>query len=208
MYASFKVRRTYSVYERRNINSNMTGYDVARKILDENGLDDVKIERTPGKLSDHYDPSNKVVRLSESNHDKATIAAASVAAHEVGHALQHSEGYSFLKFRTALVPVANLGSSLSFITILGGAIMSSMNLIILGTIFMAFAVLFQIITLPVEFNASSRALDEIYSAGILDRREDAGARKVLNAAAMTYVAGALVALMELSRFIFIILADR
>lgn len=205
--ASMKVMGTYSKYSKKTFNTGLTGYEVARKILDENGLNDIRVEITNGRLSDHYDPNKRIVRLSEDNYKNNTISAAAVAAHEVGHALQHSEEYFFLRFRSMLVPVANLGSNLSFIVILAGIVLNMMNLIVLGTIFMAFAVLFQLVTLPVEFDASKRALDQMHSSGILALDEERGAKKVLNAAAMTYVAGALVAIAELIRFILIIVSS-
>lgn len=181
----------------------MTGAEVARKILDANGLYDVTIEEVHGTLTDHYDPRTKTVRLSSDIYHGYSVAGTAVAAHEVGHAIQDAEGYAFLRFRHALVPVANLGSNLSFFIILAGIIFQSANLLLLGIIFMAAAVFFQIVTLPVEFNASSRAMEQVVSLGIIRNDEERNTRKVLDAAALTYVAAAIVAVIELLRFILI-----
>ncbi|MGA4719646.1 zinc metallopeptidase [Fictibacillus nanhaiensis] len=205
IWAQMRVKSTYKKYSKVSNSTGKTGAEVAREILDQNGLYSVQVEPVRGMLSDHYDPRSKVVRLSEDNYYGSSIAGAAVAAHEVGHAIQDAEGYAFLRFRHALVPVANIGSNFSFLLILGGMLLSSMNLFLLGIIFMSVAVLFQFVTLPVEFNASSRAMDQIVSTGLIRNNEERGARKVLNAAALTYVAGALVALLELARFIFMFL---
>jgi uncharacterized protein len=205
LWAQMRVKSTYKKYSKVANSTGKTGAEVARQILDENGLYNVQVEPVRGKLSDHYDPRTKVVRLSEDNYYGNSIAGAAVAAHEVGHAIQDAEGYAFLRFRHALVPVANIGSNFSFLLILGGMLLGAMNLFLLGIIFMSAAVLFQFVTLPVEFNASSRAMDQIVSTGMIRNNEERGARKVLNAAALTYVAGALVALLELARFIFMFL---
>ncbi|MDR7072524.1 zinc metallopeptidase [Fictibacillus barbaricus] len=202
LWAQSRVKGTYNKYSKVANSTGRTGAEVAREILNQNGLYDVQIEPVRGKLSDHYDPRSKVVRLSEDNYYGSSIAGAAVAAHEVGHAIQDAEGYAFLRFRHALVPVANIGSNFSFLLILGGMLLHAANLFLLGIIFMGAAVLFQLITLPVEFNASSRAMDQIVATGLIRNNEERGARKVLNAAALTYVAGALVALLELARFIF------
>ncbi|MDM5316127.1 zinc metallopeptidase [Fictibacillus sp. b24] len=205
IWAQMRVKSTYKKYSKVGNSTGKTGAEVAREILDQNGLYSVQVEPVRGMLSDHYDPRSKVVRLSEDNYYGSSIAGAAVAAHEVGHAIQDAEGYAFLRFRHALVPVANIGSNFSFFLILGGMLLSSMNMFLLGIIFMSVAVLFQFVTLPVEFNASSRAMDQIVSTGLIRNNEERGARKVLNAAALTYVAGALVALLELARFIFMFL---
>lgn len=200
LWAQSKVKKTYKKYS-QVMNSNMvTGAQVARKILDDNGLYDVSIEEVKGVLSDHYDPRKKVVRLSSDNYHGYSAAAAAIAAHEVGHAIQDAESYAFLRFRHALVPVASLGDKMSFIFIIAGAIMGAMNLVLLGVIFMSFAVLFQIATLPVEFDASNRAMGQLVSSGIIRNSEERQTKKVLNAAALTYVAAAIVALAELVRF--------
>ncbi|MDR4888696.1 Zn-dependent protease [Bacillus sp. HNG] len=203
IYAQIKVKSAYKKYSQIPSSSGMTGAEVARRILDQNGLYDVRIEETPGLLSDHYDPRSKVVRLSTNNYYGNSIAGAAVAAHEVGHAIQDQQDYAFLRFRHALVPVANIGSNFSWILIIAGIIFTMSNLILVGIIFMAAAVLFQLVTLPVEFNASSRAMNEIVSAGVIRNDEERETKKVLNAAALTYVAAAAVAVLELLRLILI-----
>ncbi|MRH42418.1 Zn-dependent protease [Aquibacillus halophilus] len=201
LWAQSRVKKTYKKYSKVATSSFMTGSQVARKILDDNGLFNVTIEETKGKLSDHYDPRKKVVRLSSDNYHGHSMASSAISAHEVGHAIQDAEAYAFLRFRHSLVPMANLGSNMSFILILAGIFMDMMNLILAGIVFMSFAVLFQLVTLPVEFNASNRAMGQLVSSGIIRNNEERQTKKVLNAAALTYVAAALVALAELIRFI-------
>ncbi|MEI3604747.1 zinc metallopeptidase [Pseudogracilibacillus sp. SE30717A] len=203
MWAQMRVKNTYNKYSKIATSSHMTGAQVARKILDDNGLYDVQIEEVKGVLSDHYDPRQKVVRLSSGNFHGHSMAAAAVAAHEVGHAIQDAEEYAFLKFRTSLVPLASFGSNSAIFIIIAGFIFGMMNLVLIGIIFMTFAVLFQLVTLPVEFNASNRAMDQLVMTGIIQNSEERETKKVLNAAALTYVAAALVAVAELIRFIFI-----
>ena len=201
LWASSRVKKSYNKYSQVRNSADMTGAEVARKILDNNGLFDVRIEEVKGQLSDHYDPRAKTVRLSSENYHRPSVAGAAVAAHEVGHAIQDAESYSFLNFRSALAPVASLGSNASFFFLIAGLIFSISNLVFVGIIFMAAAVLFQLVTLPVEFNASNRAMEQMVSSGIIRNNEESETKKVLNAAAMTYVAGALVALLELVRFV-------
>ncbi|MBM0064664.1 zinc metallopeptidase [Alkalicoccobacillus gibsonii] len=201
IWASSRVKKAYNKYSQVRNSADMTGAEVARKILDDNGLFDVRIEEVKGQLSDHYDPRAKTVRLSSENYHRPSVAGAAVAAHEVGHAIQDAESYSFLNFRSALAPVASLGSNASFFFLIAGMIFSISNLVFVGIIFMAAAVLFQLVTLPVEFNASNRAMEQMVSSGIIRNNEERETKKVLNAAAMTYVAGALVALLELVRFV-------
>lgn len=208
LWAQSKVKNTYKKYSKIATSSQMTGAQVARKILDDNGLFDVTIEEVKGVLSDHYDPRQKVVRLSSENFHGHSMAAAAVAAHEVGHAMQDAEEYAFLKFRSALVPVASFGSNSAMFIIIAGIIFNMANLILVGIIFMAGAVLFQLVTLPVEFNASSRAMDQLVMTGIIQNTEERETKKVLDAAALTYVAAALVAVAELIRFILMFLAAR
>ncbi|MFZ3588677.1 zinc metallopeptidase [Bacillus sp. DJP31] len=203
LWAQMKVKGAYKKYSKVATSSGMTGAQVARKILDDNGLYDVRIEETPGVLSDHYDPRSKTVRLSTNNYYGNSIAGAAVAAHEVGHAMQDQQEYAFLKFRHALVPVANIGSNFSWILILIGIFSSLSGLVLLGIVFMSAAVVFQLVTLPVEFDASNRAMNEIVTAGIIRNDEERETRKVLNAAALTYVAAALVAVLELVRLVLI-----
>ncbi|MBT2602274.1 zinc metallopeptidase [Peribacillus frigoritolerans] len=201
IYAQMKVKSTYKKYSKVSASSGMSGAETARAILDQNGLFNVRVEETPGMLSDHYDPRDKTVRLSSDNYHGHSVAGVAVAAHEVGHAIQDKEAYAFLRFRHALVPVANFGSNISWILILIGVLARIPGLLIAGIVFMAAAVLFQVITLPVEFNASSRAMDQLVSVGVIRNDEERETRKVLSAAAMTYVAAALVAVLELVRLL-------
>lgn len=201
IYAQMKVKSTYKKYSKVSASSGMSGAETARAILDQNGLFNVRVEETPGMLSDHYDPRDKTVRLSSDNYHGHSVAGVAVAAHEVGHAIQDKEAYAFLRFRHALVPVANFGSNISWILILIGMLASIPELLLAGIVFMAAAVLFQVITLPVEFNASSRAMDQLVSAGGIRNDEERETKKVLSAAAMTYVAAALVAVLELVRLL-------
>lgn len=203
LWAQMKVKGAYRKYSQVPASSGMTGAQVARIILDNNGLYHVRVEETHGVLSDHYDPRSKTVRLSTGNYHGVSVAGAAVAAHEVGHAIQDAQDYAFLRFRHALVPVANLGSNLSWILIMIGIFAHLTGFLLLGIVCMAAAVLFQVVTLPVEFNASSRAMDEIVSAGVIRNDEERETRKVLNAAALTYVAAALVAVLELVRLLLI-----
>lgn len=207
LWAQAKVRSAYKKYSQIATSSQMTGYEVARKILDDNGLFDVTVEEVNGVLTDHYHPSKKAVRLSKGNYRGRSMAAAAVAAHEVGHALQHANGYAFLTFRTALVPLASFGSRSAIWLIIIGFLLSAMNLVLIGIIFMSFAVLFQLVTLPVEFNASTRAMDQLVVSGIIRNDEERATKKVLDAAALTYVAAALVAVAELIRFILMFMAS-
>jgi uncharacterized protein len=208
LWAQMKVKSAYKKYSQVPASSGMTGAQVARKILDDNGLYNVTVEPIQGKLTDHYDPRAKAVRLSEENYYGHSVAGAAVAAHEVGHAMQDAEEYAFLRFRHALVPVANFGSKSSFFIILAGILMYNANLLLLGILFMAGAVLFQLVTLPVEFNASSRAMHQIVSVGVIRNNEERETKKVLDAAALTYVAAAVVAVMELLRFVLMYVGMR
>ena len=199
MYAQSRVRSAYSKYSQVYSTSGMTGAEVARKILDEN----IAVEETPGHLSDHYDPRSKTVRLSPDNYYGHSVAGTAVAAHEVGHAIQDAKDYNFMRFRHSLVPVANFGSNMSWVFIMIGMFAHMANLLFLGIILMAAGVLFQLITLPVEFDASKRAMQQIETLGIVSTDEYGQARKVLNAAALTYVAAAAVAVFELLRLVLI-----
>ncbi|WP_186577788.1 zinc metallopeptidase [Aquibacillus kalidii] len=201
LWAQSRVKSTYKKFSKVSNSSYMTGAQVARKILDDNGLYDVEIEETRGTLSDHYDPRKKVVRLSSDNYHGHSMAASAIAAHEVGHAIQDAQAYAFLRFRHALVPIASLGDKMSFILIIAGALLNMMNLVLVGIVFMAFAVLFQLVTLPVEFDASNRAMSQLVSSGVIRNNEERETKKVLNAAALTYVAAAMVAVAELIRFV-------
>lgn len=203
IYAQIKVKSTYSRYSKVHATKGITGAQAARIILDQHGLSDVRVVPTQGVLSDHYNPATKTVALSEGNYYDSSLAGIAVAAHECGHAVQHQEAYSFLTLRSKLVPVANISSNLSWIFVMIGIFASSTNLLLLGIVLLAAGVLFQIVTLPVEFNASSRAMNEVVSLGIISNNEERGAKKVLSAAAMTYVAATAVAVLELLRLILI-----
>ncbi|RWZ60283.1 zinc metallopeptidase [Halobacillus fulvus] len=202
LWAQSKVKSTYKKYSKVPVSSSMTGAEVARKILDDNGLYNVQVEEVRGQLTDHYDPRSKVIRLSTDIYHGRSTAGTAVAAHEVGHAIQDQQEYAFLRFRSALVPVASFGSNISIFLIIGGFLLGMTNLALLGILFFAAAVLFQLVTLPVEFDASNRAMSQLVSTGVIRNDEERKTKKVLNAAAMTYVAAALVALAELLRFIF------
>lgn len=204
LYAQFKVKSTYNKYSRIRSTSGMTGAEVARMILDHNGLHDVKVVESQGFLSDHYNPITKIVALSPQNYHEASVAGTAVAAHEVGHAIQDKEAYAFLRFRHRLAPVANITSNASWIFIMIGLFVTSLNSLLgIGILLMAVGVLFQIVTLPVEFNASSRAMNQIIELGIIRNEEEPHAKKVLSAAAMTYVAATAVAVLELLRLVLI-----
>lgn len=203
LLAQLKVKSTFSKYSSVTSYSGYTGAEIARKILDGAGIFDVTIEHVPGQLSDHYDPRKKVLRLSDSVYGNRSVAAIGVAAHEVGHAIQHDKGYAFLSIRNSILPVANIGSKMSFPIILLGVIMGATGLINIGIYLFAAVFLFQVITLPVEFNASSRALKILGSYNYLSREETGQARKVLSAAAMTYVAAAVATLLSLLRLVIL-----
>lgn len=204
IYAQFKVKSTYKKYSKIRSTSGMTGAQVARLILDQNGLHDVKVVEQQGFLTDHYNPMTKVVALSTSNYHEASVAGTAIAAHEVGHAIQDKEAYTYLRFRHKLAPAASLTSNASWVFIMIGLIFSSMNSLLgIGILLMAVGVLFQVVTLPVEFNASSRAMDQIVQLGIIRNDEEPQAKKVLSAAAMTYVAATAVAVLELVRLVLI-----
>ncbi|WP_051271038.1 zinc metallopeptidase [Shimazuella kribbensis] len=203
LYAQIKVKNAFHTWSGVATRSGYTGFEVARQILDQNDLQHVAVEPIRGNFSDHYDPSVKVIRLSEAVYAKSSVAAVSVAAHECGHALQHQEDYGALVIRHRLVPFLNFTSGAAPILLLIGFFLQLSNLILVGIVFYLVTVVFHLVTLPVEFNASSRAKQIIFSEGIIARDEENGVQKVLNAAAFTYVAGALVALIELGRFIFL-----
>jgi Zn-dependent membrane protease YugP len=203
IWAQLNVKGTFSRYSRVPSSTYMSGAEVARSVLNGNGLYNVGIELGNGFLSDHYDPRTKTVRLSPDIYHGKSLAAAAVASHECGHAIQDAEGYAFLRFRHALVPVANLGSNFSWILIMIGIFAHLSGMLLLGIFCMAAAVLFQIVTLPVEFNASSRAMNQVVELGLIRENEKRETKKVLNAAALTYVAAAAIAVLELLRLILI-----
>ena len=195
------VSMTYSKTRKiKNIN-NLTGSEVARQILDKNGLRNVQVVETPGSLSDHYDPRSKVVRLSTEVYHSPSIASVAVAAHECGHAIQDDTNYIFMNIRSAIVPVVNFASYAGYIAIMIGFFASAMNLVWCGIIMECVILLFQLITLPVEFNASSRALKQIKELNFLDKKEYRKGKSMLTAAAMTYVASVATTLLEIFRLV-------
>lgn len=205
MAASAKVNSTYRKYARVRSMSGMTGAEAAQRILNQNGIYDVRVEHIKGSLTDHYDPSAKVLRLSDSVYGSDSVAAIGVAAHECGHAVQHQQSYAPLKFRSALVPVANIGSRLGIPLILLGILFGGAGSMLaqIGIWVFSAAVLFQIVTLPVEFNASNRAMHMLAQYGILGQQEVGHVRKVLGAAALTYVAAAASSILQLLRLVIL-----
>lgn len=201
--ASAMVNGTFSQYAKVRSMSGMTGAEAARRVLNAAGIYDVRIERVAGKLTDHYDPRNKVLRLSESTYGSTSVAAVCVAAHECGHAIQDQVQYGPLVLRSTLVPLANFGSTAAWPVFLLGLVMSIQPLLTLGIIFFGLAVLFQLVTLPVEFNASGRAVRILEETGILGSQELSGGKKVLRAAAMTYVASLAASVLQLLRLIIL-----
>lgn len=206
MIASARMNATFNKYARVRNHSGMTGRDAAEQILHRAGIYDVRVERVSGNLTDHYDPRTKVLRLSDATYSQNSVAAVGVAAHECGHAIQHQVGYAPLKIRGALVPVANFGSTIAWPLIILGLFFnsrSSMLFINIGILAFSLAVLFQIVTLPVEFNASARAVRILGESGMLYPEEVQGTHKVLKAAALTYVAGAASAILQLLRILLL-----
>lgn len=201
LFTQFNVKSTFNKYTQVRSYRGQTGAEVARSILDKNGLYNVKVEPIGGSLSDHFDPRSNVIRLSQPVYGSQSIAAVAVAAHEVGHALQYANGYTPIKWRNSILPLANIGSQALPILIFAAFIFRSSAMIDLGILFYLFAIVFQIITLPVEFNASSRAILQLNEGFYIDEQESRDAKKVLNAAAMTYVASAAIALGELVRLL-------
>lgn len=203
IWAQFKVKGNFNKFSQVPAQSGMSGAEVARRILDDNGLYQVPVEPVPGKLTDHFDPISNVVRLSEPVYYGNSISSISVAAHEVGHAIQHKEGYSMLVLRHRMFPAVNITSGIAPFLLLAGVFFKMTNLLLIGIIFFSLAVAFQLITLPVEFNASSRAKRLMLAEGFVARDEKRGVDKVLGAAALTYVASTLVAVMQLLEYIWI-----
>lgn len=213
MIASASVDSTFKKYSQQLSSRGITGAQAARFVLDKNGLQNIPIETISGKLTDHYDPRSNVIRLSSDVYSGTSTAAIGVACHEVGHAIQHATGYTPIKIRTAIVPITNIGSKMAVPLILIGIILSSLGeffvwLAYAGVILYSLTVVFQLVTLPTEFNASHRALVTIRDNGILTNDELAGARKVLTAAAMTYVAALAVAFGQLLRLLIIVSGGR
>ncbi len=206
MIASARVKTTFNKYSKYRSRTNMTGKEAAQRVLRSAGIMDVTVRHVSGSLTDHYDPRNKTLNLSDSVYDSTSVAAIGVAAHECGHAIQHQKDYAPLSIRSAIVPVANIGSTLAWPLIIIGLLFSSATgsfLIKLGIICFSLAVLFQLVTLPVEFDASRRAVNILGSTGILSEEELPMTKKVLGAAALTYVAGAAAAILQLLRLILL-----
>jgi len=207
-FASMKVQSTYSRYDRIRNSRGITSNQVAEHILHAAGIYDVRIERIRGNLTDHYSPNEKVLRLSDAVYGKTSVAALGVAAHECGHAIQHQEGYAPLKLRSASVPLANIGSWISWPVILIGILIGNTPLAQVGIVLFTFVVAFQLITLPVEFDASARALKILERDHILEGEEHRGATKVLKAAAMTYVAALFATILQLLRLVLLVSGNR
>lgn len=206
MISQILVSTSYSKYKKKLNNKDITGYDTARKILDKNGLEKVMILETKGNLTDHYDPTRKTIKLSTDIYHGSSIASIAVAAHECGHAIQDKENYKPMRIRSKIIPTVNICTKLGYISIIIGAIFSY-KLMELGIILLLALLAFQLITLPVEFNASNRALKELKTLNLLDNEETTNAKSMLSAAAFTYVASLLSTLLEILRYV-LILTDR
>ncbi len=202
-YAQYKVKHTFNKYDEIQLNSNLSGAEAARKILLNNNLQNVEIRKSDGKLSDHYDPKNKTLNLSSEVYNNKSVSAVGVAAHEVGHAIQDKENYKPLSLRASLVPAANIGSSFGMPLAIFGFFIRADFLIMTGFVLFSAAFLFHLVTLPVEFNASNRAISSLKSTNLLTDKEIKGAKKVLKAAAFTYVATTLVALANMLRILIL-----
>lgn len=201
--AQFMVKSNYRKYAKVANSRGFTGKDIAKKILSKNGLDNVNISCVSGELSDHYDPKNKTVALSNSIHNEESISSIAVAAHECGHAIQDKIGYSFMRFRSSMVPVVNITSTISSIFILIGFFTELIDFLNIGVLLLSAGLLFQLVTLPVEFDASRRAKNELIELGVINDKERTGVKKVLNAAAFTYVAGFLASALQILRLVLI-----
>lgn len=197
------IQTTYKKYKTQKNSRNISGFEVARAILDANGLEKVHIVEVQGLLSDHYDPARKVIRLSTDVFHNSTIASSSIAAHEVGHAIQHKTGYNFLKIRTALFPFANITSYLAYILLIVSLFLQMAGMFWLSVALMLFSLLFQLVTLPVEFNASQRAKEELQKLNLASSKEMSGVDSMLRSAALTYVASLVASLMQVLRLIII-----
>lgn len=203
LIAQVKISSSYNRYKKENNTCKLTGQEVARRILDENGLQDIHIVEIKGELTDHYDPTRKVVRLSTDIFHGDTVAAAAVAAHECGHAIQDKENYTFLRIRSAIYPVVNVATSVSYYIILIGFLFQALKLVYLGIGLTCCGLLFQLVTLPVEFDASKRALNKLEKYHLLAEVEIEGAKNVLSAAALTYVAGVMSSILQILRLLLI-----
>lgn len=208
LFASFGVNATFSKYKKVRTIRDITGSEAARKILDMNGLQHIRVERVSGNLTDHFDPKANVIRLSDATYDNTSVAAVGVAAHEAGHAVQHAIGYAPIKIRNSIVPVVNIGNSLSMPLFIIGLIMGNLGLAFAGVILFSLVLVFQLVTLPVELNASSRAIKILDETRMLYEDEVGPAKKVLRAAAMTYVAAVASTALQLLRLLLILNSRR
>ena len=203
LYAQWKVNASFRRYSKAYNLRRITGAQAAQEVLRRHGIYDVRIERVRGNLTDHYDPKTNVIRLSQSVYDSPTIAAVGVAAHEAGHAVQYAVGYGPIQLRAALIPMTQIGSQLGVILLIAGILLSIEPLFLVGILLFSLTTLFQLVTLPVEFNASRRAMEAIGQAGLLSEEEARGARQVLSAAALTYVAALLMSVVQLLRYVML-----
>lgn len=209
LVAQIYVNSSYSKFKKKKNNNNYTGFETARKILDNNGLKDIMILETQGNLTDHYDPKRKVIKLSKDIYHGTSIASLAVAAHECGHAIQDKENYTFLRIRNSIVPVVNLSSKFGYIVIFIGMIFGSFDLALLGILLLCAMLIFQLITLPVEFDASKRAKEEVKKLNITSSEiENNGISTMLTSAALTYVASLATTLIEVLRLLLVILNNR
>ena len=208
LVAQIYVNNSYNKYKYQSLRKRNTGAEIAREILDKNNLQDVKVVEIKGNLTDHYDPKKKVVSLSSDIYKGDTIAAASVAAHECGHAIQHKEGYFFLRLRTSLVPFVNFSTKIGYLIVVIGIIFSFPKIAVIGLILLLAMLLFQLVTLPVEFNASKRATKQLTSLNIINNDELDDSKTMLTAAALTYVASLITTLLQILRLALIIIGRR
>lgn len=208
LIAQLKIKINYSKYKQVLSKSNKKGYEVAREILNKHGLNNIRVESVPGNLTDHYDPRNKVVRLSYDIYEGTSIASVSVAAHECGHAIQDQVGYKPMRIRALLVPIVNFSTKIGYIVIIIALAAGALNIATIGIILLSSMLLFQLVTLPVEFDASHRGKKELSELNILDPYEQKGAAKMLKAAALTYVASVLTTLLQILRFVILISGRR
>ena len=208
VFAQIKINATYSKYRKVQNSAGLTGQDVARKILDSNGLSQISVYEISGNLSDHYNPSKKLINLSKDIYNGTSIASLAVAAHECGHAIQDKDGYFFMRLRSFIYPVVNLGTTFAYVLLIIGAILEMHNLIMLAIALYGLGLVFQLITLPVEIDASKRALNNLNELGLTDNTDASGASRMLRAAAYTYVAGVLSSALEIIRLLAIFGRDR
>lgn len=208
LIADIFVKINYGIYQKKENEKGLTGAEVARKILDKNGLDNIYVVATNGYLTDHYDPKRKVIRLSKAVYESDSVASIAIASHECGHAIQDKEGYLFLKLRALIFPVVNIATSISYYIILIGFIFEMLDLVYVGIALTSLGLLFQIITLPVEFNASKRAEKEINNLHLANEEENSGIKRVLVSAALTYVAGVLTSAIQILRLLLLTSRDR